>query len=176
VFTTELARKAGAHILEGSCAIQRAGAGSVGEKNVVDLVAGSNVKVEELVRRQIGPRTPISHRKVPFPRFNPAKGANENRTRCHRARSIVEVLLCRSRSPPTTHGCVEVLCCAPPPKNSHHAHVRSPPNQVTHLQLRSLTLVTPPSPTSMGPSHHHTTILHRCARRWDDVIPLCIYP
>ncbi|KAH9972687.1 inositol monophosphatase [Russula compacta] len=53
-FTTELARKAGALILEGSSAIQRAGAGSVGEKkNAVDLVTEYDVKVEELVRNEI---------------------------------------------------------------------------------------------------------------------------
>ena len=44
---TELARKAGAHILEGSCAIQRTDAGScVDEKNVG---AEYNAKVMELV-------------------------------------------------------------------------------------------------------------------------------
>ncbi|KAI9432055.1 hypothetical protein H4582DRAFT_1998811 [Lactarius indigo] len=53
-FTTELSRKAGALILEGSHAIQRAGTGSVGEKkNAVDLVTEYDVKVEELVRREI---------------------------------------------------------------------------------------------------------------------------
>jgi myo-inositol-1(or 4)-monophosphatase len=59
VFTTELARKAGALILEGSHAIQRAGAGSVGEKkNAVDLVTEYDVKVEELVRREIASAYP----------------------------------------------------------------------------------------------------------------------
>ena len=58
-FTTELARKAGALILEGSHAIQRAGAGSVGEKkNAVDLVTEYDVKVEELVRREIASEYP----------------------------------------------------------------------------------------------------------------------
>ncbi|KAI9459665.1 inositol monophosphatase [Lactarius psammicola] len=58
-FTTELARKAGALILEGSHAIQRAGAGSVGEKkNAVDLVTEYDVKVEELVRREIADAYP----------------------------------------------------------------------------------------------------------------------
>jgi hypothetical protein len=53
-FTTELARKAGALMLEGSHAIQRAGAGGVGEKkNAVDLVTEYDVKVEELVRGEI---------------------------------------------------------------------------------------------------------------------------
>ena len=53
-FTTDLARKAGALILEGSYAIQRAGAGSVGEKkNAVDLVTEYDVKVEDLVRSEI---------------------------------------------------------------------------------------------------------------------------
>ncbi|KAH9968312.1 inositol monophosphatase [Lactifluus volemus] len=46
-FTIELARKAGALMLEGSQAIQRAGAGGVGEKkNAVDLVTEYDVKVE----------------------------------------------------------------------------------------------------------------------------------
>ncbi|KAH9958955.1 inositol monophosphatase [Russula dissimulans] len=53
-FTTDLARKAGALMLEGSHAIQRAGASSVGEKkNAVDLVTEYDVKVEELVRSEI---------------------------------------------------------------------------------------------------------------------------
>ncbi len=54
-FTTELARKAGALILEGSHAILHdAGAGSVSEKkNAVDLVTEYDVRVEELVRREI---------------------------------------------------------------------------------------------------------------------------
>jgi myo-inositol-1(or 4)-monophosphatase len=53
-FTTQLARKAGALILEGSHAIQRAGATSIGEKkNAVDLVTEYDVKVEELVREEI---------------------------------------------------------------------------------------------------------------------------
>ncbi|KAI0299922.1 inositol monophosphatase [Russula brevipes] len=58
-FTTELARKAGTLILEGSYAIQRAGAGSVGEKkNAVDLVTEYDVKVEELVRGEIASAYP----------------------------------------------------------------------------------------------------------------------
>jgi myo-inositol-1(or 4)-monophosphatase len=53
-FTTELARKAGALILEGSRAIQRAGATGVGEKkNAVDLVTEYDVQVEDLVRGEI---------------------------------------------------------------------------------------------------------------------------
>ena len=53
-FTTALARKAGALMLEGSHAIQHAGGGNVGEKkNAVDLVTEYDVKVEELVRREI---------------------------------------------------------------------------------------------------------------------------
>jgi myo-inositol-1(or 4)-monophosphatase len=53
-FTIELARKAGALMLEGSHAIQRAGAGGVGEKkNAVDLVTEYDVKVEDLVRGEI---------------------------------------------------------------------------------------------------------------------------
>jgi len=58
-FTTELARKAGTLMLEGSHAIQRAGAGSVGEKkNAVDLVTEYDVKVEELVRSEIAREYP----------------------------------------------------------------------------------------------------------------------
>ena len=54
-FTVDLARNAGALILEGSHAIQRAsGPSSVGEKkNAVDLVTEYDVKVEELVRNEI---------------------------------------------------------------------------------------------------------------------------
>ncbi|KAI9510769.1 inositol monophosphatase [Russula earlei] len=53
-FTIQLARKAGALMLEGSYAIQRAGAGSIGEKkNAVDLVTEYDIKVEELVRSEI---------------------------------------------------------------------------------------------------------------------------
>ncbi|KAH9008692.1 hypothetical protein EDB83DRAFT_2322958 [Lactarius deliciosus] len=54
--STELARKADTLILEDSHAIQRAGAGSVDEKNAVDLVTEYDVKVEaveELARREI---------------------------------------------------------------------------------------------------------------------------
>jgi myo-inositol-1(or 4)-monophosphatase len=58
-FTIELARKAGALILEGSHAIQRAGAGGVGEKkNAVDLVTEYDVKVEELVRSMVASAYP----------------------------------------------------------------------------------------------------------------------
>ncbi|KAF8492820.1 inositol monophosphatase [Russula emetica] len=62
-FTTDLARKAGALILEGSHAIQRAsGPGSVGEKkNAVDLVTEYDVKVEELVRNDIARAYPRFH-------------------------------------------------------------------------------------------------------------------
>ena len=62
-FTTDLARKAGALILEVSHAIQRAsGPGSVGEKkNAVDLVTEYDVKVEELVRNEIA---------IAYPRFH----------------------------------------------------------------------------------------------------------
>ncbi|KAI0040665.1 inositol monophosphatase [Auriscalpium vulgare] len=53
-FTTALARKAGAVILEGSRAIQSASASDIGEKkNSVDLVTEYDVKVEELVKREI---------------------------------------------------------------------------------------------------------------------------
>ncbi|KAH9983876.1 inositol monophosphatase [Russula vinacea] len=62
-FTTDLARKAGALILEGSYAIQRApGPGSVGEKkNAVDLVTEYDVRVEELVRNEIARAYPHFH-------------------------------------------------------------------------------------------------------------------
>jgi fructose-1,6-bisphosphatase/inositol monophosphatase family enzyme len=62
-FTTTLARKAGALILEGSNAIQRAsGPGSVGEKkNAVDLVTEYDVRVEELVRNEIASAYPNFH-------------------------------------------------------------------------------------------------------------------
>ncbi|EPQ60027.1 inositol monophosphatase [Gloeophyllum trabeum ATCC 11539] len=53
-FTTALARRAGALILEGSRAIHAPEAKDVGEKkNSVDLVTEYDVKVEELVRREI---------------------------------------------------------------------------------------------------------------------------
>jgi myo-inositol-1(or 4)-monophosphatase len=58
-FTTELARKAGVLMPEGSHAIQRAGAGGVGEKkNTVNLVNEYDVKVEELVRSSIARACP----------------------------------------------------------------------------------------------------------------------
>jgi len=62
-FTTDLARKAGALILEGSHAIQRGtGPGSVGEKkNAVDLVTEYDVRVEELVRNEIARAYPRFH-------------------------------------------------------------------------------------------------------------------
>ena len=63
VFTTDLARKAGALILERSHVMQRAtGSGSVGEKkNAVDLVTEYDVKVEELVRNEIARAYPRFH-------------------------------------------------------------------------------------------------------------------
>lgn len=65
-FTTDLARKAGALILEGSYAIQRSGAGSVGEKkNAVDLVTEYDVKVEDLVRSEIARAYPYFQLQVP---------------------------------------------------------------------------------------------------------------
>ena len=60
-FTTDLARKAGVLILEGSYAIRR-GPGNVGEKkNAVDLVTEYDVKVEELVRNEIARAYPHFH-------------------------------------------------------------------------------------------------------------------
>ncbi|KJA28440.1 hypothetical protein HYPSUDRAFT_177509 [Hypholoma sublateritium FD-334 SS-4] len=63
VFTTNLARKAGALILEGSAAIQSASSESgVGEKkNSVDLVTEYDVRVEELVQAEL---------KTQFPAFS----------------------------------------------------------------------------------------------------------
>jgi len=62
LFTVALARKAGALILEGSETIQSASSkeSNVSEKNSVDLVTEYDVKVEELVRKEI---------KVAFPEF-----------------------------------------------------------------------------------------------------------
>ncbi|TFK42065.1 hypothetical protein BDQ12DRAFT_677597 [Crucibulum laeve] len=59
-FTTDLARKAGELILEGSEAIQSASAEKdVGEKkNSVDLVTEYDVRVEELVKKEIGTKYP----------------------------------------------------------------------------------------------------------------------
>ncbi|KAF8913164.1 hypothetical protein CPB84DRAFT_1841564 [Gymnopilus junonius] len=59
-FTTKLARAAGDVILEGSAAIQSASSESgVGEKkNSVDLVTEYDVKVEELVKKEINSRFP----------------------------------------------------------------------------------------------------------------------
>ncbi len=63
VFTTNLARKAGALILEGSAAIQSVSSESgVGEKkNSVDLVTEYDVRVEELVQAEL---------KAQFPAFS----------------------------------------------------------------------------------------------------------
>ena len=63
LFTVALARKAGALILEGSEAIQSASSeeSNVSEKkNSVDLVTEYDVRVEELVRKEI---------KVTFPEY-----------------------------------------------------------------------------------------------------------
>ena len=58
-FTVTLARKAGALILEGSEAIQSAPAQDINEKkNSVDLVTEYDVKVEELVKKEIGEKYP----------------------------------------------------------------------------------------------------------------------
>ncbi|KAI0066701.1 inositol monophosphatase [Artomyces pyxidatus] len=58
-FTTALARTAGELILEGSQAIQQASASDIGEKkNSVDLVTEYDVKVEELVKREIAAAYP----------------------------------------------------------------------------------------------------------------------
>ena len=59
-FTTNLARQAGALILEGSEAIRGSGAGSVVDekKNSVDLVTEYDVRVEELVKGELSRQYP----------------------------------------------------------------------------------------------------------------------
>jgi len=58
-FTTTLARKAGALILEGSQAIQSAPAKDINEKkNSVDLVTEYDVKVEKMVKKEIAETYP----------------------------------------------------------------------------------------------------------------------
>ena len=58
-FTTTLARKAGALILEGSRAIQSAPAKDINEKkNSVDLVTEYDVKVEKMVKKEIAETYP----------------------------------------------------------------------------------------------------------------------
>lgn len=58
-FTTALARKAGNLILEGSQAIQSAPSKDINEKkNSVDLVTEYDVKVEELVKKEISQTYP----------------------------------------------------------------------------------------------------------------------
>lgn len=58
-FTTILARKAGDLILQGSEAIQSAPAKDINEKkNSVDLVTEFDVKVEELVKKELGEKYP----------------------------------------------------------------------------------------------------------------------
>ena len=81
-FNTNLARKAGALILEGSYSIQRApGPGSVGEKkNAVDLVTEYDVRVEELVRSEIARIYPhfhlLAYRSAVSDPFPPARVLN----------------------------------------------------------------------------------------------------
>lgn len=58
-FTVQLAKTAGKLILEGSQAIQSASDDNVNEKkNAVDLVTEYDVKVEELVKKEIKARYP----------------------------------------------------------------------------------------------------------------------
>jgi myo-inositol-1(or 4)-monophosphatase len=58
-FTTALARKAGALILEGSEAIQAAPAKDINEKkNSVDLVTEYDVRVEKMVKKEIAETYP----------------------------------------------------------------------------------------------------------------------
>ncbi|KAA1471605.1 inositol monophosphatase [Dentipellis sp. KUC8613] len=61
-FTVSLARSAGALMLEGSRAIQKAAVEDIHEKkNSVDLVTEYDVKVEELVKREIAQNYPNFH-------------------------------------------------------------------------------------------------------------------
>ncbi len=62
-FVIDLARKAGDLILEGSAAIQSASSESgVGEKkNSVDLVTEYDVRVEELVKKELNSQYPTFH-------------------------------------------------------------------------------------------------------------------
>ena len=60
-FTTNLARKAGALILEGSAAIQSASSNNSDineKKNSVDLVTEYDVRVEELVKKELKTQYP----------------------------------------------------------------------------------------------------------------------
>ena len=58
-FTTNLARRAGEVILAGSQAIRNAPASEINEKkNSVDLVTEYDVKVEELVKKEIAGKYP----------------------------------------------------------------------------------------------------------------------
>lgn len=58
-FTITLARTAGKVILEGSAAIQSASSNDVSEKtNSVDLVTEYDVRVEELVKKEIRDKYP----------------------------------------------------------------------------------------------------------------------
>ncbi|KAK7040184.1 hypothetical protein VNI00_009990 [Paramarasmius palmivorus] len=57
-FTVSLARKAGALILEGGAAIQTAGSTVDLKKNSTDLVTEYDVKVEELVKKEISEKYP----------------------------------------------------------------------------------------------------------------------
>ena len=58
-FTTTLAHKAGDLILEGSKAIQSAPAKDINEKkNSVDLVTEYDVKVEDLVKKELSEKYP----------------------------------------------------------------------------------------------------------------------
>jgi myo-inositol-1(or 4)-monophosphatase len=59
VFCTDLAKKAGELIIEGSRVIQSAPPEVINEKkNAVDLVTEYDVRVEELVRQEIGKHYP----------------------------------------------------------------------------------------------------------------------
>lgn len=57
-FTVSLARKAGELILEGSEAIQQAGSNVDEKKNSVDLVTEYDVRVEELVKKELSSKYP----------------------------------------------------------------------------------------------------------------------
>ena len=57
-FTIDLARKAGALIIEGSVAIQSTSSDVNEKKNSVDLVTEYDVRVEELVKKELKKQYP----------------------------------------------------------------------------------------------------------------------
>ena len=107
-----------------------------------------------------GAHIPISSRKVPFLRFKPAKGGE---------RKQKALSLC-AQPEPAHHSRMRrgsALC------HCHHTHVRSPPNQVTHLQPHSphTSDATIPDLEGTNPPAYQSRCAarRRCTRRWDDV-------